>query len=90
MSQAATPYPVDRGDPAAAHGTRPSGSGTPAEIWLRPTRSSTCSCSSRITVVVVFSFNATDRRVTDWDGLSLRWYEHVLGDKIIQGYPGTA
>jgi spermidine/putrescine transport system permease protein len=39
-----------------------------------------------IIVVVVFSFNGTDRRVTDWDGLSLRWYGRVLGDKIIQGH----
>ena len=37
-----------------------------------------------IVVVVVFSFNATDRRVTDWDGFSLRWYETVLGDRVIQ------
>ena len=39
-----------------------------------------------ILVVVIFSFNATDRRVTDWDGLSLRWYEYVLTNKEIQGY----
>jgi spermidine/putrescine transport system permease protein len=37
-----------------------------------------------IVVVVVFSFNATDRRVTDWDGFSLRWYETVLSDRVIQ------
>ena len=34
----------------------------------------------------MFSFNGTDRRVTDWDGLSLKWYGRVLGDKIIQGH----
>src|SRR5262245_62523886 len=39
-----------------------------------------------ILVVVIFSFNATDRRVTDWDGFSLRWYEYVLTNKEIQGY----
>ena len=39
-----------------------------------------------IIVVVVFSFNGTDRRVTDWGGLSLKWYGRVLGDKIIQGH----
>jgi spermidine/putrescine transport system permease protein len=37
-------------------------------------------------VVVVFSFNGTARRVTQWDGLSLRWYETVLASKEIQGY----
>lgn len=37
-----------------------------------------------IVVVVVFSFNATDRRVTDWQGLSLKWYGRVLGDKVVQ------
>lgn len=39
-----------------------------------------------IVVVVVFSFNATERRVTDWDGLSLRWYEFVLASREIQRY----
>jgi spermidine/putrescine transport system permease protein len=37
-----------------------------------------------ITVVVVFSFNGTERRVTQWDGFSLRWYEIVLRDTVIQ------
>jgi spermidine/putrescine transport system permease protein len=37
-----------------------------------------------IVVVVVFSFNGTDRRVTQWDGVSLKWYISVLGDKVIQ------
>ena len=39
-----------------------------------------------IVVVVVFSFNGTNRRVTQWDGLSLRWYETVLASKEIQAY----
>jgi spermidine/putrescine transport system permease protein len=39
-----------------------------------------------IVIVVVFSFNATDRRVTDWDGLSLRWYEYVFANREIQRY----
>ena len=39
-----------------------------------------------IVVVVVFSFNGTERRVTHWEGLSLRWYETVLASKEIQGY----
>src|SRR3954452_3792018 len=37
-----------------------------------------------IVVVVVFSFNGTARRVTQWDGLSLRWYEYVLGNREVQ------
>jgi spermidine/putrescine transport system permease protein len=37
-----------------------------------------------IVVVVVFSFNGTDRVVTQWAGLSLKWYASVLGDKVIQ------
>lgn len=37
-----------------------------------------------IVVVVVFSFNATSRRVTQWEGFSLRWYESVLQDTVIQ------
>ena len=37
-----------------------------------------------IVVVVVFSFNGTQRRVTQWDGLSLRWYAFVLANKEVQ------
>jgi spermidine/putrescine transport system permease protein len=37
-----------------------------------------------IVVVVVFSFNGTDRVVTQWNGFSLKWYANVLGDKVIQ------
>jgi spermidine/putrescine transport system permease protein len=39
-----------------------------------------------IVVVVVFSFNGTNRRVMDWQGFSLRWYETVLGSREIQRY----
>ena len=39
-----------------------------------------------IVVVVLFSFNNTERRVTDWDGFGLRWYEYVLTNKEIQRY----
>ena len=39
-----------------------------------------------IVVVVFFSFNNTERRVTDWDGFGLRWYEHVLNNREIQRY----
>ena len=37
-----------------------------------------------IVIVVVFSFNATNRRVTDWQGFSLKWYAHVLQDTVVQ------
>jgi spermidine/putrescine transport system permease protein len=39
-----------------------------------------------IIVVVVFSFNGTDRRVTDWNGFSLRWYEYVFANREVQRY----
>jgi spermidine/putrescine transport system permease protein len=39
-----------------------------------------------IVVVVVFSFNGTDRRVMHWEGFSLRWYEYVLESREIQRY----
>jgi len=35
---------------------------------------------------VLFSFNGTERRVTNWDGFSLRWYEFVLANSEIQRY----
>ena len=38
-----------------------------------------------IVVVVVYSFNGTSRRVTQWEGFSLRWYESVLHDTVVQG-----
>jgi spermidine/putrescine transport system permease protein len=39
-----------------------------------------------IVVVVVFSFNGTNRRVTNWEGLSLKWYEFVINSKEVQKY----
>jgi spermidine/putrescine transport system permease protein len=39
-----------------------------------------------IVVVVVFSFNGTARRVTNWEGFSLRWYEYVLDNREVQRY----
>jgi spermidine/putrescine transport system permease protein len=61
-------------------------SGTLVEVWLRAhTALVYLFLFIPIVIVVVYSFNGTDRRVTDWDGLSLRWYEHVLKDRIIQG-----
>ena len=38
-----------------------------------------------IAIVVIYSFNGTDRRVTQWDGFSIKWYESVLGDSVVQG-----
>jgi spermidine/putrescine transport system permease protein len=59
--------------------------GSLVEVWLRGhTLLVYAFLYLPIVVVVVFSFNATDRRVTDWDGFSLRWYETVLGDRVIQ------
>ena len=43
-----------------------------------------------IVIVVVFSFNATERRVTDWDGFSLRWYEYVFTNREVQRYLGNS
>jgi spermidine/putrescine transport system permease protein len=37
-----------------------------------------------IIVVVIFSFNATTRRVTEWQGFSLKWYASVLSDRVVQ------
>ena len=37
-----------------------------------------------IVIVVVFSFNGTERRVTNWEGFSLRWYDSVLHDTVVQ------
>ena len=37
-----------------------------------------------IVVVVLFSFNGTTRYVTDWQGLSLKWYEQALANTNVQ------
>ena len=37
-----------------------------------------------ILVVVVFSFNGTNRNVTEWAGFSLKWYERALSDGSVQ------
>lgn len=57
------------------------------EIWLRAhTLFVYLFLYLPIVIVVIFSFNGTNRRVTDWDGFSLRWYEFVLGSSEIQRY----
>jgi spermidine/putrescine transport system permease protein len=61
--------------------------GTVVEAWLRGhTILAYAFLYLPIIVVVVFSFNGTERRVTNWDGFSLRWYESVLGSREIQRY----
>ena len=37
-----------------------------------------------ILIVVVFSFNGTNRLVTEWAGFSLKWYERALSDGSVQ------
>jgi spermidine/putrescine transport system permease protein len=62
-------------------------SGAFVEIWLRAHTALTLAfLYLPIVVVVVFSFNATTRRVTDWDGFGLRWYEYVFSNREIQRY----
>jgi spermidine/putrescine transport system permease protein len=43
-----------------------------------------------IVIVVIFSFNGTARYVTDWQGLSLRWYERALSDPTVQKALGNS
>jgi spermidine/putrescine transport system permease protein len=62
-------------------------SGAVVEAWLRThTALVLLFLYLPIIVVVVFSFNNTTRRVTDWDGFGLRWYDYVLNSKEIQRY----
>lgn len=37
-----------------------------------------------IAVVVLFSFNGTNRFVTDWQGFSIKWYQRALADTNVQ------
>jgi spermidine/putrescine transport system permease protein len=36
-----------------------------------------------IFVVVLFAFNDTERRVTTWDGFSLKWFDVALKDRVV-------
>jgi spermidine/putrescine transport system permease protein len=86
MGAPAVPIPVERtlGGRTRAQVDRV---GTVVEAWLRGhTFLVYLFLYLPIIVVVVFSFNGTQRRVTDWDGFSLRWYETVLGSREIQRY----
>lgn len=37
-----------------------------------------------IVIVVLFAFNDTNRRVTAWDGFSVKWFGVALGDTVVQ------
>jgi spermidine/putrescine transport system permease protein len=37
-----------------------------------------------IFVVVLFAFNDTERRITQWDGFSLRWFSVAINDRVVQ------
>jgi spermidine/putrescine transport system permease protein len=61
--------------------------GQTVEVWLRAhTALVLAFLYLPIVVVVVFAFNGTARRVTDWQGFSLRWFEFVLANREIQRY----
>jgi spermidine/putrescine transport system permease protein len=84
MASPAIPIPASRsiGGKARARVDR---SGQVVEAWLRAhTLLVYLFLYLPIVVVVVFSFNGTARRVTQWDGLSLRWYEYVLANREVQ------
>ncbi|HEY3163497.1 MAG TPA: ABC transporter permease [Candidatus Limnocylindrales bacterium] len=86
MAAPSVSIPVTRsiGGRTRAHVDR---AGQLVEVWLRThTLLVYLFLYLPIVVVVVFSFNGTERRVTNWAGLSLRWYEFVLGDETIQGF----
>jgi spermidine/putrescine transport system permease protein len=86
MASPSIPVPVSRSVGGRAR-VRVDRAGQLVEAWLRAhTLLVYVFLYLPIVVVVVFSFNGTARRVTQWDGLSLRWYETVLADKAIQGY----
>lgn len=86
MSAPATSLPTARtlGGRAKANVDR---SGRWVEAWLRGhTLLVYAFLYLPIVIVVVFSFNGTDRRVTHWEGFSLRWYGIVLASQEVQRY----
>lgn len=61
--------------------------GQAVEVWLRThTALVLAFLYLPIIVVVVFAFNGTSRRVTQWEGFSLRWFEFVLANREVQRY----
>jgi spermidine/putrescine transport system permease protein len=86
MSSPAVSVPVER-PVRARRGAGVDRVGVVVEVWLRAhTLLVYAFLFLPIIVVVVFSFNGTNRRVTDWEGLSLRWYQFVLDNREIQRY----
>lgn len=86
MASPAVPIPASRALGGRAR-VRADRAGQLVEAWLRGhTLLVYLFLYLPIVVVVVFSFNGTQRRVTQWDGFSLRWYEAVLASKEIQSY----
>lgn len=72
---------------ATATGKRPRRDrwSTAVEVWLRGhTILVYIFLYIPIIIVVLFSFNATERQVTQWQGFSLKWYGRVLADRQIQ------
>jgi len=37
-----------------------------------------------IIVVVIFAFNGTDRVVTKWGGVSIKWFQTAIGDEVVK------
>jgi spermidine/putrescine transport system permease protein len=84
MAAPAVPIPASRSIGGRARAKVDRG-GQVVEAWLRGhTLLVYLFLYLPIVVVVVFSFNGTARRVTQWDGVSLRWYEYVLANKEVQ------
>ena len=55
-----------------------------AALPARSTRSgSTCSCSSRSSIVVLFSFNSV-KSLQSFQGFSLQWYEEFFSDPTLR------
>jgi spermidine/putrescine transport system permease protein len=77
--------------PAAATG-RPTASARPVErfgglveLWFRGhTALVYLFLYLPVFVVVLFAFNDTARRVTTWDGFSLKWFQVALNDRVVQ------
>ena len=87
MTAPATPAPPLAASRELRRGRRPARdrSGVVVEVWLRShTWLVYAFLYLPILVVVVFSFNATSTRVTNWEGFSLRWYDFVLNSQEIQ------
>jgi len=84
VASPAIPIPASRSVGGRAR-ARVDRAGTLVEAWLRGhTLLVYLFLYLPIVVVVVFSFNGTNRRVTQWDGFSIRWYEYVLANKEVQ------